>query len=79
MGQILRQQRDLLLNQGSQAVYEIARLKQQEKALLKQSETEFPMSEGEVEQFKAGLAEHVLQICAIEETAVTHLRQAMLS
>lgn len=78
MGQILRQQRDLLHSKGSSAVAEIAQLKKREKAILAQSETEFPLNENEVEAFRANMAEHLLQIHDIEETAVTRLKEAML-
>lgn len=79
MAQIQLGQRDLLLNQGSAATAEIRQLKAREKALLVQAETDFPFSEKEVVEFQAGLAEKVMQICAVEETAVAQLRQAMLA
>jgi hypothetical protein len=79
MAQIQLGQRDLLLNQGSAATAEIRQLKAREKALLVQAETDFPLSEKEVVEFQAGLAEKVMQICAVEETAVAQLRQAMLA
>lgn len=79
MAHIQLAQRDLLLNQGSAATDEIRQLKTREKALLVQAESQFPLGEQEVEEFQAGLAERVLQIQAVEETAVSHLRQAMLA
>jgi hypothetical protein len=79
MAQIQLGQRDLLLNQGSAAIDAIKQLKARGKALLVQAETDFPFSEKEVEEFQAGLAEKVMQICAVEETAVSRLRQAMLA
>ena len=78
MGQILLQQRDLMRTKGSAGVDELAQLKRREKALLIQSETEFPLNADEVEAFRANMADHLLQIHDIEETAVAALRQAML-
>jgi hypothetical protein len=78
MGQILLQQRDLMHSKGSEAVAEIARLKKREKAILTQSETEFPLNDKEVEAFRANMADHLLHIHDIEETAVTLLKEAML-
>lgn len=77
MGQILLQQRELMRSQGSAATAKIAQLKQQEKALLVQSETEFPLNAGEVEMFRSEMAIHLDKIHDIEETAVTLLKAAM--
>ena len=78
MGQILLQQRDLMRSKGSEAIDEITQLKQREKAILTQSETEFPLDEEAVLAFRTNMADHLLQIHDIEETAVTALREAML-
>ncbi|WP_420642233.1 BtrH N-terminal domain-containing protein [Candidatus Leptofilum sp.] len=78
MRHILLQQRDLLHSQGSAAVEQIAQLKQEEKALLKQSETEFPLNTQEVVAFRENMAAHLEKIQAIEETAVANLKAAMV-
>jgi hypothetical protein len=78
MGQVLRQQRDLLFSQGSAATKEIARLKQQEKLLLAQADTEFPLNEAEVKEFRTEMAAHLEKIHDLEETAVALLKEALL-
>lgn len=78
MGQILQLQRDLLFSQGSAATEEIARLKQREKMLLTQAETDFPLTKNEVEAFRREMAVHLEKIHDLEETAVTLLKKAML-
>ena len=59
MRHILLQQRDLFHSQGSAAVAQIAQLKQEEKALLKQSETAFPLNAQEVVAFRENMAAHL--------------------
>jgi hypothetical protein len=76
--QNLLQQRDLFLQQGSEATAAIAQLKTEEKALLTQAETDFPLSEAEVVALRENMAEHLMQIHDLEETAVTQLKEAML-
>ena len=78
MGQVLRQQRDLLFSQGSAATKEIARLKQQEKLLLAQADTEFPLNEAKVKEFRTEMAAHLEKIHDLEETAVALLKEALL-
>lgn len=77
MRHILLQQRDLLHSHGSAAIAQLAELKQAEKALIKQSETEFPLNEQEVIAFRENLAAHLEKIHNIEETAVASLKAAM--
>ena len=77
MRHILLQQRDLLHSQGSAAIGQIIQLKQEEKALLKQSETEFPLGEQEVVAFRENMAAHLQKIHDIEATAVANLKAAM--
>lgn len=77
MRHILLQQRDLLHSQGSAAIGQIIQLKQAEKALLKQSETEFPLGEQEVVAFRENMAAHLQKIHDIEATAVANLKAAM--
>lgn len=78
MGRVLLQQRDLLFSQGSAAVEAIAQLKQREKALLTEAETNFPLNESEITTFREEMAGHLQKIHDLEETAVTHLKEAML-
>jgi len=78
MGQVLRQQRDLLFSQGSTAAEKIAQLKQREKALLAEAGTDFPLNESEVKTFRGEMADHLQKIHDLEETAVTLLKKAML-
>lgn len=77
MRHILLQQRDLLHSQGSAAIAQIGQLKQVEKAILKQSETAFPLNEQEVIAFRANMAAHLEKIQGIEATAVTNLKAVM--
>ena len=77
MRRILLQQRDLLHTQGSAAIEQIAQLKQAEKALLKRSETEFPLGTQEVLAFRENMAAHLEKIQGIEATAVANLKAAM--
>ncbi|GJM41931.1 MAG: hypothetical protein DHS20C20_22130 [Ardenticatenaceae bacterium] len=78
MRNILLQQRDLHRSKGSEAIGQIAALKQEEKALLTQSETNFPLNEQEVVAFRENMASHLEKIHGIEETAVASLKAAML-
>ncbi|MEZ4594808.1 MAG: BtrH N-terminal domain-containing protein [Chloroflexota bacterium] len=77
MRRILLQQRDLFHSQGSTAIPQIRQLKQEEKALLKQSETDFPLSEAEVVAFRENMTAHLQQIHDLEATAVNQLKAAM--
>ncbi len=78
MDQVLQQQRDLLFTQGSVASDQITQLKQREKALLAEAETNFPLNKNEVETFRGEMAAHLQKIHDLEETAVTQLKEAML-
>jgi hypothetical protein len=78
MGHILHEQHKVWFCKGSEAIDEIAQLKEQEKTLLTLSETEFPLNESEVETFRNSMAEHIMKIHEIEETAVSSLREAIL-
>jgi hypothetical protein len=77
MGQVLLQQRDVMRQKGSEGIEEQLALKEREKALLLQSETEFPLNEAAVVTFRDNLAAQLLRIHDIEETAVNHLKAAM--
>ncbi len=78
MRQNLLAQRDLFLQQGSEATAAIVRLKTEEKALMTQAETNFPLSEAEVLAMREKIAEQLMQIHDVEKTAVTLLKEAML-
>jgi hypothetical protein len=77
MRRILLQQRDLLHSQGSAAIDQITQLKREEKALLQQAETEFPLNAQEVVVFRENMVSHLEIIYRIEETAVANLKTAM--
>lgn len=78
MGQILQQQRALMFRQGSAGAEQILALKRQEKALLAQAETEFPLDDAEVVAFREEMAEQLGQIHDLEAAAVSDLKAAML-
>ncbi len=74
----LLQQRDLFLQQGSEATAAISQLKSEEKALLTRAETAFPLAEAGVVALREKMAEQLMKIHDLEETAVAQLKEAML-
>lgn len=68
---------DLFLEQGADSLLERRRITTRLKEIEKQAKTDFPMSEAEAADFRAGLREHVLKMAEAEKAAMAALQGAM--
>ncbi len=82
---VLKETKDLLrrkfavyVGQGSEGVAEIRQINVRLRELQQEATENFPMSEAEVTDFRAGLSEQVIKIRDLEKEAVTCLQAAMV-
>jgi hypothetical protein len=68
----------LFIEKGEAALPEIKKINQRQRELLRESETEFPLSDSQAADLRANLRDHILKISAIEKQAVDLLQSAIV-
>lgn len=75
---LIRKKHDLFIDQGGTALPEIKKINVRLRELLKESETNFPLSQVQAAELRAKLRELVLKISAVEQQAVDMLQSAIV-
>lgn len=75
---LISRKHELFIEKGESALPEIKQINSRLKGLLKQSETEFPLSDSQTADFRANLRDHILQISAVEKQAIDLLQSAIV-
>ncbi len=75
---LIDQKQDLFCNEGEVALPEIQKINTRLFELLKESETDFPLSNAEAVEFRASLYDILLKISAVEQKAVELLQNAIM-
>lgn len=75
---LIQKKHNLFIYQGETALEEIRKIDARLNELLKESETDFPLSNGQAAEFRADLRDILLKICAVEQKAVELLQSAIL-
>jgi len=75
---LIRKKYDLFVNEGDRSLPEIRKCNERLRALLKESETGFPLSQAEAADFRANLRDILSKIRGIELKAVDLLQNAVL-
>ena len=68
----------LFFEKGEAALPEIKKINQRHRELLKEAETDFPLSDSQAADLRANLRDHILQISATEKQAVDLLQSAIV-
>jgi hypothetical protein len=75
---LIQRGHDLFIEQGQSALAEIQEIHARRSELLKQAETDFPLSQAEAAEFRAGLRGYVLKISEVEQQATDSLQRAVM-
>lgn len=75
---LIRKKHDLFIDQGGTALPEIKKINVRLRELLKEAETNFPLSQVQAADLRAKLRELVLKISAVEQQAVDMLQSAIV-
>jgi hypothetical protein len=75
---LIQKKHDLFIEQGDAALPEIRKANVRLRELLKESETNFPLSQPQATEFRATLREIVLKISAVERQAIDLLQSAIM-
>ncbi len=75
---LIQKKHDLFINKGESALPEIKQINTRLNELLKQSETDFPLSNAQAAEFRANLRDILLKISAVEQQAVDLLQSAIV-
>jgi hypothetical protein len=75
---LIQREYDLFIEQGQSALDEIKGIHTRRDELLKQAETDFPLSQAEAADFRAGLRDSVLKISEVEQQAIDSLQRAVM-
>jgi len=75
---LIQQKYDLFIKDGDKALPEIKKCNTRLNELLKESETDFPLSQAEAADFRANLRDVLLNISEVEQRAVDLLQSAIL-
>ena len=75
---LIQKKHDLFINLGESGLPEIKQINTQLNKLLKQSETDFPLSNAQVSEFRTNLQDILLKISAVEQQAVDLLQNAIV-
>lgn len=76
--QLIQKKHELFIDQGESALTEISEINVRLNELLKEAETDFPLTDAQAADFRANLRDILLKICAKEQEAVTLLQNAIL-
>ena len=75
---LIQKKHDLFINQGERGLPEIKQINTQLNKLLKQSETDFPLSNAQASELRTNLRDILLKISAVEQQAVDLLQNAIV-
>jgi hypothetical protein len=75
---LIQKKRDLFIDKGEGALPEIKKINRRLRELLKESETDFPLTEAQAAGFRANLRDIVLEISSVEQTAVDMMQNAIV-
>jgi len=75
---LIQKKHDLFIDQGATTLPEIKKINVRLRELLKESETNFPLSQTQAAELRAKLRELVLKISAVEQQAVDMLQSAIV-
>jgi len=75
---LIQKKHDLFVDKGESALPEIKKINVRLRELLKQSETDFPLSSANAAEFRMTLRDIVLKISAVEQQAVDLLQSAIV-
>lgn len=75
---LIRNKHNLFIEQGESALTEISRINTRLNELLRESETDFPLTDARAADLRAHLRDILLKICAKEQEAVSLLQNAIL-
>lgn len=75
---LIEKKHDLFINQGEIGLPEIKHINVRLNELLKQSETDFPLSNSQVSELRTNLRDLLLKISAVEQIAVDLLQNAIV-
>jgi hypothetical protein len=75
---LIQKKYDLFIKEGDKALPEIKQINARLWELMKESETDFPLSQAEAADFRANLRDILLDISEIEQGAVDQLQNAVL-
>lgn len=75
---LIQKKHDLFINKGDAALSEIKQINTQLNGFLKQSETDFPLSNVQAAEFRANLRDILLKISAVEQQAVDLMQNAIV-
>ena len=76
--QLIQKKHELFTDQGETALPEISKINARLNELLKESETDFPLTVSQAGDLRANLRDILLKICVKEQEAVTLLQNAIL-
>ena len=76
--QLLQRKHDLFIEEGETSLPEIKKIHARLNKLLAQSETEFPLTQGEAADFRAHLRDVLLRISSVEQRAIESLQWAVM-
>ena len=75
---LIQRKHGLFVDKGESALTEIKKINVRLRELLKESETDFPLSDIQAAELRANLRDFVLQISAVEQTAVDSMQGAIV-
>jgi butirosin biosynthesis protein H-like len=75
---LIQKKHDLFIEKGESASPEIRKMNSRLRELLKESETDFPLSNVQAAELRANLRDIVLQITAVEQAAVDLMQSAIV-
>jgi hypothetical protein len=76
--QLIQKKHNLFVDAGDTALPEIKKIDARLRDMLKESETEFPLSKTQAAEFRANLREIILKISVVEKEAVDLLQSAIV-
>lgn len=75
---LIQHKHDLFINEGDTALEAIKEINIRLNKLLAQAESDFPLSQAEVADFRANLRDQILKISAVEQAAISSLQKAVM-
>ena len=75
---LIQKKHDLFVDKGESALPEIKKINVRLRELLKESETDFPLSNAQAAELRAHLRDIVLEISAVEQVAVDLMQNAIV-
>jgi len=75
---LIQKKHELFVTKGEDALPELKKIKARLRALLKESETDFPLSNARAAELRANLRDIILEVSACEQTAVDLMQNAIM-